>query len=141
MNRLMTMLGLSLVSATAMAASLPTHTAPTTAEAYLIAPADGARVTNPVVVRFGLKGMGVAPSGVERDNTGHHHLLIDADTLSAAGQPIPADAHHVHFGGGQTQTELTLPAGTHTLQLELGDLNHVPFNPRVVSQKITIQVD
>jgi hypothetical protein len=91
-------------------------------------------------VRFGLQGMGVAPAGIDKANTGHHHLLIDVDTLPVAGAPIPADDHHVHFGGGQTETVLTLPPGTHTLQLELGDMNHVPFDPAVVSKKITVHV-
>jgi hypothetical protein len=93
-----------------------------------------------VTVRFGLKGMGVAPAGVAKEHTGHHHLLVDVTELPAAGKPIPADTHHIHFGGGQTQTTLKLAPGTHTLQLELGDQNHVPFDPAVVSKKITIHV-
>ncbi len=142
MKRLMMVLGLSLVAATALAADgLPVHEAPADAKVYIISPADGARVTSPFVVKFGLEGMGVAPSGVDRPHTGHHHLLVDVDALPVAGQPIPSDEHHLHFGGGQTQTTLTLPPGTHTLQLELGDMNHVPFDPPLVSKKITIHVD
>lgn len=121
--------------------SLPVHAAPANAQVYIISPADGATVDKNFTVRFGLRGMGVAPSGVERDATGHHHLLIDAAELPAAGQPIPSDAHHVHFGGGQTQTTLTLEPGTHTLQLELADANHIPFDPPLVSDKITIHVE
>jgi len=121
-------------------ASLPVTPAPSGAEVYIISPANGATVGQEVIVRFGLKGMGVAPAGVAKEHTGHHHLLVDVKELPAAGQPIPNDANHLHFGGGQTQTTLKLAPGTHTLQLELGDQNHVPFEPAVVSKKITIHV-
>lgn len=121
-------------------ATLPSTKAPAGAEVYFITPRDGATVGREVTVRFGLKGMGVAPAGVAREHTGHHHLLIDAPALPPAGQPIPSDGHHMHFGGGQTQTVLKLAPGTHTLQLELGDANHVPFGPPVVSRRITIHV-
>jgi hypothetical protein len=84
--------------------------------------------------------MGVAPAGVAKEHTGHHHLLVDVKDLPAAGQPIPSDAQHRHFGGGQTETTLQLKPGVHTLQLELGDANHVPFVPAVTSKKITIHV-
>jgi len=127
-------------SALAAAAALPATPAPQGAEVYIISPSDGATVGQDVTVRFGLQGMGVAPAGVAKEHTGHHHLLVDVDTLPAAGQPIPADAQHLHFGGGQTQTTLKLAPGTHTLQLELGDQNHVPFAPALVSKKITIHV-
>ena len=137
-------LALTGLAATAMAAvaapALPTTAAPAETKVYIISPADGATVGQEVTVRFGLKGMGIAPAGVAREHTGHHHLLVDVKELPAAGQPIPADARHVHFGGGQTQTTLKLSPGTHTLQLELGDANHVPFEPAVVSKKITIHV-
>jgi hypothetical protein len=132
--------------ATAAAASfaqtpaLPVTRAPAGAEAYIISPRDGATVGREVTVRFGLKGMGVAPAGVDKEHTGHHHLLVDATDLPLAGQPIPNDEHHKHFGGGQTETTLELSPGTHTLQLELGDANHVPFAPPVVSKRITIHV-
>jgi hypothetical protein len=82
----------------------------------------------------------VAPAGVDKANTGHHHLLVDAKALPPAGQPIPNDAQHRHFGGGQTETVLKLAPGTHTLQLELADANHVPFDPPLVSRKITVHV-
>lgn len=128
------------VAAVAAAPGLPVHTAPAGARVYIISPADGATVGREFTVRFGLAGMGVAPAGVDRPDTGHHHLLIDVKELPAAGQPIPNDAHHRHFGGGQTETVLKLAPGTHTLQLELGDANHVPFAPPVVSKRITVHV-
>lgn len=114
---------------------------PANASVYIISPSDGATVTSPIKVQFGLAGMGVAPAGVEKANTGHHHLIIDAklsgDQLKDA---IPADATHVHFGAGQTETTVTLPPGTHTLQLVLGDHNHIPHNPPVMSKVVTITV-
>jgi hypothetical protein len=113
---------------------------PDNARVYIISPVDGATVPRTFTVRFGLDGMGVAPAGVEHANTGHHHLLIDVAQLPAAGQPIPADARHRHFGGGQTETTLTLAPGTHTLQLELADSRHVPFARPLVSRKITVHV-
>jgi hypothetical protein len=106
---------------------------------YFIGLADGQTVTSPVTVRFGLRGMGVAPAGVDSPNTGHHHLLVDAE-LPDLEKPIPADAHHRHFGKGETETTLELDPGTHTLQLILGDRNHVPHDPPVVSERITIIV-
>ena len=86
--------------------------------------------------------MSVAPAGTEKENTGHHHLLIDtaAPTGDALSEPLPADDHHKHFGGGQTETTVELAPGTHTLQLLLGDWSHIPHNPPVLSQKITITV-
>jgi len=106
---------------------------------YFISPQNGAKVSSPFTVRFGLKGMGVAPAGVTNANTGHHHLLIDTD-LPPDNLPIPNDDKHRHFGAGQTEVELTLPPGQHTLQLVLGDANHVPHQPPVHSEKITITV-
>ncbi|HUI62487.1 MAG TPA: DUF4399 domain-containing protein, partial [Steroidobacteraceae bacterium] len=107
---------------------------PAGAEAYIISPKDGAKVANPVVVRFGLKGMGIAPAGVKFDNTGHHHLLIDTDAPSDLNAPLPASDRIVHFGKGQTETSLTLTPGKHTLQLLLGDQSHIPHNPPVMSK-------
>ena len=102
---------------------------------------DGDSVKSPFKIQFGLSGMGVAPAGVEKPSTGHHHLLIDTTlTPEQAKEPIPADDHHLHFGGGQTETTLTLPPGRHTLQLVLGDWSHIPFNPPVVLPAITIDV-
>lgn len=115
---------------------------PTDAKAYIVSPKNGAKVKSPVTVVFGLKGLGVAPAGVDKAKTGHHHLLIDTDapTGEELNDPLPKDEHHVHFGGGQTETTIDLAPGKHTLQLIMGDANHVPHNPPVVSKKITITV-
>ena len=107
---------------------------------YFISPADGDTVSGPVTVRFGLSGMGVAPAGTLIEHTGHHHLLVDAP-LPPADQPIPNDANHLHFGKGQTEVTLSLPPGRHTLQLLLGDHSHVPHQPVVASEVITITVE
>ena len=128
----------------ALAASIAAaqeRTAPASgAEVYIISPKDGAKVKGPVVVLFGLKGMGIAPAGVKYDNTGHHHLLIDMGVPSDLSVPMPATQTLLHFGKGQTQTSLTLSPGKHTLQLVFADLNHMAFNPPLVSKKITITV-
>ena len=113
--------------------------APPGAEVYFISPRDGETVSSPVTVRFGLKGMGVAPAGTQKDATGHHHLLIDAP-LPPLDQPVPNDDHHKHFGAGQTETTITLPPGKHTLQLLLGDFAHIPHDPPVMSPPISITV-
>jgi len=113
--------------------------APTGAKVYFISPQNGDTVRSPVMVRFGLNGMGVAPAGIEMVNTGHHHLIVDAP-LPDLALTIPTDDHHLHFGGGQTETTITLSPGQHTLQLVLGDYLHVPHNPPLVSDKITITV-
>ncbi|HVJ62350.1 MAG TPA: DUF4399 domain-containing protein [Tahibacter sp.] len=109
-------------------------------ELYFIAPADGATVEKTFTVRFGLKGMGVAPAGVIKDGTGHHHLLIDVKTLPPMDLPLPNDDTHKHYGLGQTEATITLPPGTHTLQLVLGDAAHIPLDPPVLSPKITVTV-
>jgi len=121
-------------------AALPRTAAPQNALVYFLSPEDGATVTSPFAVRFGLRGMGVAPAGVTAANTGHHHLLIDVAELPPENLPIPNDANHRHFGLGQTETEITLPPGQHTLQLVLGDHLHIPHQPPVRSEKITITV-
>ncbi len=108
--------------------------------AYIIEPSNGAQVTSPVTVKFGLQNMGVAPAGVERANTGHHHLLIDVARLPALDMPVPTDEQHRHFGGGQTETRIELTPGVHRLQLLLGDHSHVPHQPPVMSEVITIEV-
>ena len=113
--------------------------APADARVYIISPQDGASVSSPVTVVFGLEGMGVAPAGTEKAKTGHHHLIIDTD-LPAADEPVPSDDNHLHFGGGQTQTTVELSPGSHTLQLILGDQNHVPHDPPVASERISITV-
>ena len=115
--------------------------APEGAIAYVISPANGATVSSPVTVRFGLEGMGVAPAGTEKEKTGHHHLLIDVDPSGIDyNNPLPADDNHRHFGGGQTEVTLELPSGAHTLMLLLGDHNHVPHEPPVMSEPVTITV-
>jgi len=114
--------------------------APAGAQAYIQSPANGATVRSPVTVRFGLRGMGVAPAGVETANTGHHHLLIDVTEMPSFDAPLPANDNVRHFGGGQTEVELTLAPGQHTLQLVLGDALHRPHNPPVTSEPITITV-
>lgn len=126
-------------SAEAAAPAFTRTPAPEGAAAYIVSPAEGATVTSPVKVVFGLAGMGVAPASVQFENTGHHHLLIDTD-LADPSMPIPADEKHVHFGKGQTETSVTLAPGTHTLQLVLGDHVHIPFEPVIASAKITITV-
>lgn len=114
-------------------------TAPEGASVYFITPADGATVSSPVSVKFGLKGMGVAPAGVEKAKTGHHHLLIN-QKLEDYDNPIPADEKHKHFGGGQTETSIELKPGKHTLQLLVGDHNHIPHTKPVESKVITVTV-
>ena len=114
---------------------------PAGAKIYIINLKDGAKVTSPFLVQFGLSGMGVAPAGVEKPNTGHHHLLIDTalkgEELKGA---IPADDTHKHFGAGQTETMVTLPKGKHTLQLVFADWSHIPHQPPVMSKPITVTV-
>lgn len=113
--------------------------APRNAQVYFHYPLDGLRVPERFTVRIGLKEMGVAPAGIDRPLTGHHHLLIDTEP-GPADQPIPADYNNIHLGNGQTEVVVTLPKGTHTLQLLLGDQNHVPHDPPVMSKKITVYV-
>lgn len=115
--------------------------------AYVVNLENGATVQSPVTVVFGLAGMGVAPAGVEKDGTGHHHILLNrapfgegAEDVDLIANGIPADDNHIHFGGGQTQATLDLPPGEHTIQLVLGDHFHVPHNPPVVSEVMTITV-
>ena len=107
---------------------------------YFIEPADGAVIHGPVTVKFGLRGMGVAPAGVDRSGTGHHHLLIDSE-VPPLDRPIANDAQHRHFGGGQTEAVIDLPPGRHTLQLVLGDKDHIPHDPPLISKRITVTVE
>lgn len=127
-------------SVMATAAGMESVEAPAGAKVTILSPADGATVDKTFTVKFGIEGMDLKPAGDPTPHTGHHHLLIDVDTLPAENAPIPADANHVHFGKAQTETEVTLTPGKHTLQLELGDKYHVPFKPAVVSEKITVNV-
>jgi hypothetical protein len=114
---------------------------PAGAEVYFISPKDGATVKSPVTVQFGLKGMGIAPAGMKFENSGHHHLVIDSEPPADQNMPLPTTEKLLHFGKGQTEASVTLPPGKHTLQLVLGDQNHTPHNPPVVSKKITITVN
>ena len=133
------LLWLLMVTCSAIAAGLPRSSAPADARVYIISPLDGAIVSGPVIVRFGLSGMGIAPAGVPMANTGHHHLLIDT-ALPPLDQPVPADEHHLRFGKGQTEASVTLAPGEHRLQLLLADHLHLPHDPPVVSEPITITV-
>jgi hypothetical protein len=112
---------------------------PEGARAYIISPAHGETVAPTFMVRFGLKGMGVAPAGCDMPNTGHHHLLIDNDQLPPPDEPMTEDIQH--FGGGQTQAKVSLPPGEHTLLLILGDKDHIPHSPPVMSEQITVTVE
>lgn len=113
---------------------------PKDAYVYIIWPYDNAVIPGGKFwVRMGLHGAGIAPAGVDVSNTGHHHLLVDTE-LPPMDQPIPNDKNHLHFGGGQTEAHLELPPGRHTLQLLLGDAQHIPTNPPLYSKKITITV-
>lgn len=138
-------MAIGLAAAPALAGDTP---APEGAKVYFVNVEDGATVSSPVTVVFGLSGMGVAPAGTEKDNTGHHHVLIDRpafgdgpDDAEMSENGLFADDHHKHFGGGQTEVTLELEPGAHTLQLVLGDMNHVPHDPPVTSAHITITVD
>ena len=114
--------------------------APENAELYFISPADGAVLSGPVAVRFGLKNMGVTPAGIQYDNSGHHHLLLNTE-LPPLNLPIINDENHLHFGAGQTETTIDLPPGVHTLQLLLGDFAHIPHEPAVMSERITVTIE
>jgi hypothetical protein len=116
------------------------HAAAPNAKVYFILPTDHSYVTRTPVIRFGLINMGVAPAGLEKANTGHHHLMVDAP-LPPLDQPIPSDFNHLHFGAGQTEAQITLPLGVHKLQLLLGDDKHVPHDPPVFSRPITVTVN
>jgi hypothetical protein len=113
---------------------------PDGASVYIVSPANGAVVSSPVKVVFGLSGMGVAPAGMDKVNTGHHHLLVDTD-LPDLATPIPSDDRYRHFGGGQTEVVLELAPGQHTLQLLFADYTHTAHVPPVVSEQITITVE
>lgn len=106
---------------------------------HIISPADGASVTSPVTVVFGLSGMGVAPAGIQFPGTGHHHLIVD-NALPPMNEPIPAGPKHIHYGLGQTEAAVELEPGEHTLQLLLGDHRHIPHDPPIMSEVVTITV-
>ena len=112
---------------------------PAGAKVAILEPKAGTEVTSPLKVKFGIEGMEVAPAGTDKPNTGHHHLIIDGK-LADMASAIPVDEQHIHFGKGQTEASVTLKPGPHTLQLVLGDKNHVPHVPPVVSEVVTITV-
>lgn len=140
-------LGAALALSTVVSAWASDTPAPDGASLYIINLEDGATVQSPVSIKFGLQGMGVAPAGVEKADTGHHHVYLNRppfgeaeNDAEIAANGIPSDDNHIHFGGGQTEVSLDLPPGEHTVQLVLGDHFHVPHNPPVVSERITINV-
>lgn len=146
-NTVLALAAATMIATLPLAATAGETPAPEGAEVYFVGLEDGATVTSPVTVVFGLAGMGVAPAGVEKAGTGHHHLLVDRPPLGQGeggseeyDYALPSDENHRHFGGGQTQLALDLAPGQHTLQLVLGDHGHVPHNPPVVSGVITITV-
>ena len=106
---------------------------------YFINLEDGDRVESPFLIQFGLSGMGIAPAGTDRSNTGHHHLLINVDDIDLS-KPIPSSSNHIHFGGGQTESLVDLIPGDYSMQLVLGDMTHTPHNPPIISQRINITV-
>ena len=129
-----------LLTSAVAAYKLEKRKSPKGAKAYIISPKDGKTVGKKFTVRFGLKGMGIAPAAIDKENTGHHHLLIDVDKLPNLDLPLVATDNIRHFGGGQTEVQLELPPGKHTLQLVLGDWIHLAHDPPVLSKKITITV-
>lgn len=129
---------LAVISTLLIAQQMEKTPAPEGASLYIVSPRDGDVVTSPVTVVFGLRGMGVAPAGVVMPNTGHHHLLVNGEQLPDLSMPLGTNV--THFGGGQTETSVTLEPGVHTLQLILGDHLHIPHNPPVVSEQITVTV-
>ena len=140
MSRLVITWGACLLAAFALAADRLAP--PAGAEVYFIAPQNGAKLHSPVTIKFGLKGMGIAPAGIKFDNTGHHHLLVDTDFSELKlDAPMPATDKIVHFGKGQTETTLTLAPGKHTLQLVFAGYLHQSFDPPLHSKKITITVE
>jgi hypothetical protein len=133
----------ALIAAAVLIQALPTsaaETSPAGTREYIIWPRDGAVIKGGKFwLRMGLTNMGLAPAGTAKPETGHHHVILDAD-LPPMDEPIPSNEHYLHFGKGQSEVRMELPPGQHTLQLILGDANHVPFNPPVYSNKITITV-
>ena len=126
----------------AVSAQTPLSPSPEGAEAYFINLSDGDTVESPFLIQFGLRGMGVAPAGADFPDTGHHHLLVDLDIAEVdMDLPLPPSENLLHFGGGQTETILELEPGTHTLQMLLGNLSHIPHDPPVSSEIITVTVE
>ena len=141
--KLFSIMMVALFATVANAQDMERTPAPESATVYIISPADGEMVSNPVRVKFGLSGMGVAPAGIKQENTGHHHLLIDIDddSMPPLDRPLPATDQILHFGGGQTEARLELEPGRHSLQLLLGNHIHLPHQPPIMSEQITITVE
>lgn len=140
MSRQIKLAALAAAFLTVLSAHAAGTPSPPNAEAHIIWPQDGAVITGGKLwVRMGLRNMGVCPKGVDFPNCGHHHLIVDSE-LPAGGEPIPSDRNHLHFGAGETEARIELPPGRHTLQMLLGDKDHVPHDPPVHSRKITITV-
>ncbi|MGK7932004.1 MAG: DUF4399 domain-containing protein [Microcystaceae cyanobacterium] len=133
------LIGFGLATPPVLATELASH-APDDAQVYIISPADGDTVPETFEVKFGLIGMGIAPAGIEKPNTGHHHLLVDLEEFPDFAVSLPATEHIRHFGGGQTETTLTLPPGKHKLQLLLANYAHVSYEPPIISDEITVTV-
>lgn len=138
MMRITSMFGTAALLAALSVSATP---APEGARVYFLSPADGEVLGSEFTVRFGLEGMGVAPAGVEKENTGHHHLLINADPMPDLTMPLPASEQVRHFGGGQTETRLSLPPGQYSLQLVVGDAQHAPHQPPIMSELIQVTVE
>jgi hypothetical protein len=128
------------VKAAAEPVTITRTPSPEGARVFFITPGDGDTVTNPITIEFGIAGMSVTKAGDDQPDSGHHHLLIDTD-LPDPGLPIPADSNHVHFGDGSTSTRISLEPGTHSLRMLLGDHRHIPHDPPVISEPITITVE
>lgn len=128
-----------LAAALGVWAQIPRSPSPPLAKVYFIAPAAGASLQGPIKVVMGLSGMGVAPAGVDLPETGHHHLLVDVEQ-PILDAPLPMNEQYRHFGKGQTEATLSLPPGRHTLQLLLADKNHIPHQPPVISERISVTV-
>jgi|TARA_B110000196_G_scaffold137885_1_gene119558 hypothetical protein len=123
------------------AGGLPKSLSNSNAEVFIISPLNKEVVSSPVKIIFGVTSMDVAPAGIKKELSGHHHLMIDTDILPNLSRPIPSDEKHLHFGKGQTSTFIDLKSGTHTLQLIFGDYAHIPHDKPLISKKITITVE
>lgn len=134
---LILLLGAVLLASMPVLARTP---APQNAQVYFIWPGEGMAVGQAFWLRMGLRNMGVAPKGTDIASTGHHHVLIDVDLPANMNEPIASDRQHLHFGAGETEARIELPPGRHTLQLLLGDKDHIPHDPPIYSKKITVTV-
>ena len=123
------------------AGGLPKSLSNSNAEVFIISPLDKEMVSSPVEIIFGITNMTVAPAGIKKELSGHHHLIIDTNILPNLSRPIPSNEKHLHFGKGQTRTSIDLKSGTHTLQLIFGDYVHIPHDKPLISKKITITVE